>query len=163
MSEPSSLASFYEGWSDLSAELGSVVRPLDARQLELRAGPEQRMAGAIVKHMVEARAFWFGVVLGVDEPAFTDYLDWGDDGTLPPAGDLASGLEATMRGIVDQLDRWTPEEFAEEFQSAQGTAACGRASFSRRWVTWHVLEHDLVHGGELFLTLGTHHLAVPDW
>lgn len=163
MSEPSSLASFYEGWSDFNAEVASVVRPLDAHQLELRAGPEQRMAGAIVKHMVEARAFWFGVVLGVDEPAFADYLDWGDDGTLPPPSDLAGGLEATMRGIVDQLDRWTPESFAEEFPSAQGTSACGRPSFSRRWITWHVLEHDLVHGGELFLTLGTHHLAVPDW
>lgn len=158
-----SLASFYEGWSDFNVEIISVVQPLNVHQLRLQAGPEQRTAGAIVKHMVEARAFWFGVILGVDEPAITDYLDWGDDGTVPPAHELASGLDRTLGGILSQLDRWTPESFAEEFQSARGTASSGRPSFSRRWVTWHVLEHDLVHGGELLLTLGTQGLTVPDW
>jgi uncharacterized damage-inducible protein DinB len=29
---------------------------------------------------------------------------------------------------------------------------------SRAWVVWHVLEHDLHHGGELSLTLGMHRL-----
>ena len=27
---------------------------------------------------------------------------------------------------------------------------------SRAWVVWHVLEHDLHHGGEISLTLGMH-------
>ena len=29
---------------------------------------------------------------------------------------------------------------------------------SRAWVVWHVMEHDLHHGGELSLTLGMHGL-----
>jgi uncharacterized damage-inducible protein DinB len=33
---------------------------------------------------------------------------------------------------------------------------------SRAWVVWHVLEHDLHHGGELSLTLGMHGLQAPD-
>jgi uncharacterized damage-inducible protein DinB len=32
----------------------------------------------------------------------------------------------------------------------------------RGWVIWHVIEHDLHHGGELSLTLGMHGLAAPD-
>ena len=27
---------------------------------------------------------------------------------------------------------------------------------SRAWVVWHVLEHDLHHGGEVSLTFGIH-------
>jgi uncharacterized damage-inducible protein DinB len=30
---------------------------------------------------------------------------------------------------------------------------------SRAWVVWHVMEHDLHHGGELSLTLGLHGLS----
>ena len=33
---------------------------------------------------------------------------------------------------------------------------------SRQWVNWHVIEHDLHHGGELSFSLGAHHLAAPD-
>jgi uncharacterized damage-inducible protein DinB len=29
-------------------------------------------------------------------------------------------------------------------------------------VVWHLIEHDLHHGGELSLTLGMHGVAAPD-
>jgi hypothetical protein len=32
----------------------------------------------------------------------------------------------------------------------------------RKWVIWHLLEHDLHHGGELSFVLGMHGLAAPD-
>jgi uncharacterized damage-inducible protein DinB len=33
---------------------------------------------------------------------------------------------------------------------------------SRSWVIYHVMEHDLHHGGELSLTLGIHGLPSPN-
>jgi uncharacterized damage-inducible protein DinB len=33
---------------------------------------------------------------------------------------------------------------------------------SRQWVIWHMLEHDLHHAGELFLTLGMYGLVGLD-
>ena len=38
----------------------------------------------------------------------------------------------------------------------------GDDALSRQWVIWHVIEHDLHHGGEVSLMLGTHGLAAPD-
>ncbi len=35
------------------------------------------------------------------------------------------------------------------------------ARITRPWVIWHLIEHDLHHGGEVSLTLGTHGLAAP--
>ena len=33
---------------------------------------------------------------------------------------------------------------------------------SRAWVVWHVLEHDLFHGGEISFALGMHGLTGID-
>jgi uncharacterized damage-inducible protein DinB len=33
---------------------------------------------------------------------------------------------------------------------------------SRAWVIWHLIEHDLHHGGEISLTLGMHGLHAID-
>ena len=33
-----------------------------------------------------------------------------------------------------------------------------KVQLSRAWIVWHVLEHDLHHGGEISHTLGMHGL-----
>jgi uncharacterized damage-inducible protein DinB len=49
------------------------------------------------------------------------------------------------------LERWSPDEMSQIFPDEP-------VDVSRAWVVWHVLEHDLHHGGELSLTLGLHGL-----
>jgi uncharacterized damage-inducible protein DinB len=41
-----------------------------------------------------------------------------------------------------------------EHEEADGTIE----KCTRGWVLWHILEHDLHHGGEISLTLGAHGL-----
>ncbi len=53
---------------------------------------------------------------------------------------------------------WTPAEWEQTYEGEPGEPA----SFTRRWVIWHLIEHDLHHGGEISLTLGIHGLAAPD-
>jgi len=36
------------------------------------------------------------------------------------------------------------------------------STYTRQWVIWHMLEHDLYHAGELSLTLGMYGLAGLD-
>jgi uncharacterized damage-inducible protein DinB len=33
---------------------------------------------------------------------------------------------------------------------------------TRQWVIWHLIEHDLHHGGEISLTMGMYRLKAPD-
>lgn len=35
-------------------------------------------------------------------------------------------------------------------------------TFTRQWVIWHLLEHDLHHGGEISFVLGMHDLVAID-
>jgi uncharacterized damage-inducible protein DinB len=62
----------------------------------------------------------------------------------------------TWRLIHSCLDRWTPDVLDDTFVTRSGRTR------TRRWVIWHVIEHDLHHGGELFFTLGMHGLPTPD-
>ncbi|HVB25083.1 MAG TPA: DinB family protein, partial [Ktedonobacteraceae bacterium] len=35
-------------------------------------------------------------------------------------------------------------------------------TFTRQWVIWHLIEHDVHHGGEISFILGMHGLAAID-
>src|SRR5262249_56220625 len=74
--------------------------------------------------------------------------------------ELAAGLEATGTMIQDALSRWTPADLAKEFQDwyPWEDYRGDEPWYSRQWVLWHIVEHDLHHGGELSLTLGMHGL-----
>jgi len=61
--------------------------------------------------------------------------------------------------IQDCLDRWTPENLADQFTRQRPSGTVMR---TRQWIIWHVIEHDIHHGGEISLTLGNHGLAAPD-
>ena len=151
-----SLLRFYQGWEAYQGELAAAVRPLSAEQLALRAAPNQRSLGVIAGHIISARVWCFHVNLGEGDPALAPLEHWDEvDPVRQTGAELASGLDATWRLIADCLARWTP---ADLDQTVRGV----HRDHHRGWVLWHVLEHDLHHGGEFFLTCGMHGLAVPD-
>jgi uncharacterized damage-inducible protein DinB len=61
------------------------------------------------------------------------------------------GLDRTWQLMADCLARWSDADMRQTFPDDWD----GRpVELSRAWVVWHVLEHDLHHGGEVSLTLG---------
>ena len=73
--------------------------------------------------------------------------------------ELVSGLETTGRAIQETLQRWTSADLEYVFH---GTRRGEEYSLTRQWVIWHVIEHDLHHGGELSFLLGMHDLPGLD-
>jgi uncharacterized damage-inducible protein DinB len=59
----------------------------------------------------------------------------------------------------DALAGFTPEYMEETFERERRGQT---HTLMRGWVVWHVIEHDLHHGGELGYSLGMHGLAAPD-
>ena len=67
------------------------------------------------------------------------------------AAELVRALDDTWAFIEARLQRWTPAECAMTFpDEADGQVY----DVSRSWVIYHVMEHDLHHGGEVSLILG---------
>ncbi len=155
----STLDAFYTGWETYQNLLLTALAPLTPDQLALGVGNDLRTIETIARHMVGARARWMHAALN-DEPGLEALRHWdAPDAPLRSAADLVAGLQTTWGYIRAALARWTPAEMAQPFTRTRGDQTY---TYTRQWVIWHLIEHDLHHGGEISLTLGMHGLAAPD-
>jgi uncharacterized damage-inducible protein DinB len=149
------IAILYAGWKNYQDLVCRELRKLETSQLELRAAPGLRTLGEIARHMIGARARWF---YGLEEggEVFKALGSWDRQGApeRTPA-ELAQALETTWQGMHEAIARWTPEQWQQTFP---GEDESEPETFTRAWVIWHLIEHDLHHGGEISLTLGANGL-----
>ncbi len=155
--EQGTLAAFYEGWEAYQDHLIAALAPLSPEQLALRAAPDLRPVGTLAVHIIATRAGWMHIGLGEGDEAIAAIGQWNDDPDAPIrlASELVEGLQTTWHLLQSSLARWTPEDLAHTFTRTRGSRT---RTFSRQWVIWHLIEHDLHHGGEISLTLGMHGL-----
>ena len=150
---PSTLDVIYENWRGYQEKLRNAIAPLTDEQLMLQPAPRMWPLGQIVQHIVSVRAGWFSGTLREDDEAMNAYVLWGQRESPARSGEeLARGLDDTWAFIGACLQRWTPADCATTFPDE---ADDGKVyEVSRSWVIYHVMEHDLHHGGEASLLLG---------
>ena len=156
------LATFYEGWGAYQKHLVTAVAPLSPEQLALRVAPHLWPAGMIAAHIVATRVGWFHHWMGEGSSDLDPLGSWDEDGQPSrSAAELVAGLEATWDMVRGALARWSAADLGQVFEDPYPAAGEEeeRRRRSRQWIVWHLLEHDLHHGGELSLTLGAHELA----
>ncbi|HMN30894.1 MAG TPA: DinB family protein [Caldilineaceae bacterium] len=157
---PLMTATIYAGWQDYQITLITALRPLSAEQLALRAAPHLRSIAQITAHLVAARANWFYRLLQEGGEPFARLGQWErSNEPTPSTAELIQGLETTWRGMQTSLARWSPDDWQQTYTQGHPYEP---ATITRQWVIWHLLEHDLHHGGEISLTLGMYGLAAPD-
>ena len=158
--QQTSLAPLYKGWDEYQEQLVKAISPLTAEQLVLRAAPHLRSVGMIAAHIVGARVRWFHRLMG-EGSVDIDVLDSWDRPEAPvrSGAELVEGLEESWQLIQNSLARWTIADLGRVFE---GTYGGEEYSLTRQWIIWHVIEHDLHHGGEISLTLGAHGLMGLD-
>jgi len=154
------LATFYKpGWEKYQHALVHTIAPLSSELLALPAAPQYVSIRELLLHMLGARLNWFSGWMG-EENAWSQ----GSDSDEPEAAELVSMFEQSWRVIASALDRWTPADLAQliappashqEWLRNQGILE-EEPPHTRQWIVWHVMEHEIHHGGELSLALGTH-------
>lgn len=155
---PSLNPTIYAGWHKYQSKLIAALAPLTDVQVGLRVEPGLRSIEEIVTHMIGARARW--LYINEDAAEFAEFANWDrSDMRLRSAKELVEGLETTWRLMQAAIKRWTPEEWAQEIPSDDPDDP---SIITRPWILWHLIEHDLHHGGEVSLTLGRHGYAAPD-
>ncbi|HEX6331309.1 MAG TPA: DinB family protein, partial [Actinomycetota bacterium] len=169
------LRPFYDGWANYQRLLLGMVGGLTREQVGLRTASHQWAVWQLAGHLAGSRAYWFHDVLGEGDPAVRnlfrvasttvpdlplDDAGWEDDETNPRGPDeLVEALERTWSIIEDCLRRWTQQDLAVEFTRQRRS---GAQTVTRQWVVWHVIEHDLNHGGEISQILGSHGVPALD-
>jgi uncharacterized damage-inducible protein DinB len=152
--EQSTLTLFWEGWKRYQDRLAETLAPLTDQQLALRAAPDLRALGEIAAHIVASRAWWLRSFLGEGGPDLEPLIGWdAPDAPARSIAELLAGFDLTWEVIRDGLSRWSAADLQHTFPLEDDEQ---RADLSRSYVLWHMLQHDLLHGGELAITLGVH-------
>jgi uncharacterized damage-inducible protein DinB len=154
------LAIFSHGWHDYQDKLSTALTPLSTEQLALCAAPELRSIDELTRHIIATRAGWFHDGLGEGNDDFAAFIHWqGSDSTPRLASELVDGLTQTWNVMQEVLARYTSADLQETVtRERQGRTY----TFTRGWIIWHVIEHDLHHGGEIAYSMGMHGLTAPD-
>jgi uncharacterized damage-inducible protein DinB len=152
------LAEFYRGWHVYQGRLIKAIAPLDAAQLDLRAAAHLWSVRMLACHIIATRSGWFNWWMGEGDADFADLGEWDEDDAPAdrPAEDLVRGLEQTWSVMSSCIERWTPADLGMEFVRPAPNKAGERPTRTRQWIVWHLLEHDLHHGGEISFSLGMH-------
>jgi uncharacterized damage-inducible protein DinB len=170
------LRPFVDGWAGYQRLLVGAIEPLTVEQLSSRTAPFQWAVWQLASHMAGSRAYWFHDQLGEGDDATRDMFrvewttvpdlpledaGWEDDERHPrTAAELVEAFERTWEMIDEPLRRWTAEDLLVEFSRTRRNGEV--QTFTRTWVVWHLIEHDLHHGGEISQILGTNGIAAPE-
>jgi uncharacterized damage-inducible protein DinB len=150
------LTTFFTQWKAYQDRLAAALAPLTAEQLALRAAPDLRSIGENAAHIIGCRVGWFTYTLGESASAELTEVQWdAPDGPAQSAAELVRGLNQTWQMMADCLDTWSPADMQQTFPDEMDGEI---VQLSRAWIVWHVMEHDLHHGGEISLMLGAHGL-----
>jgi len=85
-------------------------------------------------------------------------LGWDNaDAPARSSAELLSGIEQTWQLLTTCLARWTADDMRDTF-----FINWRDLDEPRGWVVWHMLEHEIHHGGELSFTLGCNGLPGVD-
>jgi uncharacterized damage-inducible protein DinB len=166
---------FREGWLGYQRLLLGALGPLTGEQLSSRTASFQWTVWQLASHMAGSRAYWFHDVLGEGDPAVREMFrvesitvpdlpledaGWEDDEDHPrSAAEIVEAFDLTWTMIEDCLRRWTADDLAIEVSRRRRS---GTQTFTRQWVVWHLIEHDLHHGGEISQILGSHGVSALD-
>jgi uncharacterized damage-inducible protein DinB len=152
---------YKQGWENYQQAIVKTIALLSSAQLALPVAPHYLSIRGLLDHMLGARFLWFHRWMGEGDPN----LDWNDDEDNNEPASLVAMFEKSWRVISSALDRWTSADLEQLISPPASHQAWLRNKglgeeppHTRQWIVWHVMEHEIHHGGELSLALGTHGL-----
>ena len=163
MTEPAfSLITLQKYWENYQQRLIATITPLSSEQFALPVASHQTI-GELVEHMIGARFWWFHQWMGEGDADLVHWADnWSEEEQAnPDAASLVTGFEKTWQMISSALSCWTAADL-EHLVPPPAAVAAERSAHTREWIVWHVLEHEIHHGGELSLALGGYGLQGID-
>jgi uncharacterized damage-inducible protein DinB len=146
------LREMFDGWQGYQDRMLKAVQALNDDQLTLGVSPELRPVRRLLMHVVATRVRWLASTGLQVSPETAPLGEWNrTDIPEPNVAALLHGLEASWALVRAALDQWTPEDLQKEFTRPWRGQDI---TLTRQWIVWHLIEHDLHHGGELSYTLG---------
>ncbi|HEY3280681.1 MAG TPA: DinB family protein [Armatimonadota bacterium] len=167
-----SLKRVYEGWEGFNTSLVHAVELATPEALDHRLTPDSRSAREVFLHIAMGRIGWF---LRMDAPGCAELAEkvpagaWRTDsignrhideaviGKSP--GELVRWLQDSWAMVDRTLTEWTVDDL---WQTRPYTYFGKTYALSRQWILWRIQCHDIYHGGQLTLLLGSQGIELPE-
>jgi len=148
------IPAIYQGWHEYQDNLIKAITPLNPDQLGLRVAPELLSVGEIAAHIASSRAIWFHI-MGEGDEEFKTIGRWKVRGEISKnREEIIKGLNTTWDGMHEIIASWTTEDWKKTWPDEDDESTPD--ILTREWIIWHLMEHDLHHGGEISIILGAH-------
>ena len=147
------------GWHDHNALMVRTLASLGDEELSWSAREGLWSIRVLACHIVAGRAWWFHSWMGEGDDELGRLVSFDDEQIERPtigATDICAALNKSWADVQKCLERWTDDDLDAKFQRPGPNAKGERPWRDRRYIIWHVAEHDVHHGGEISLTLGVH-------
>ena len=138
-------------WAEVRKNLLAALDKLTDEQLGFEPRQPLWSLGTVACHIADTEEGWLRIAAGTFEGWPPYRIE--DYPTVSAVKDL---LAAVHERTLALLAGWSDADL-----DVQVTAPWGHPH-TRRWIIWHVLEHEIHHRGEIFLMLGLMGMEAPD-
>ncbi len=148
------LSQFFSNYFTVRAEMLSAVGSLSQEQLDWTPPHHKNSIGKLLSHIADCEYFWIREI-ATREISGPDYDQFDSARTLADKLALLKEQEDVFAAFMDreEIDDWDSVFY-------DGTEAGEK--FSKRWLVWHVVEHQARHRGQIFMLMSMQGLEVPD-
>ncbi len=146
-------------FDDQSRRLRETVAGLEVVHLEWQERPGRNTSGMLMAHLAAVEIGWFHVVCaglthGENNRVVQERLGIDSHGVMSLEGTHPESIQGRdLEGYFDLLARArsATHELLKTWDdsSLDRTVTLGPATFSRRWVLYHILEHFAAHFGQI--------------
>jgi len=150
------LSDFFSNYFTVRAEMLDAVKNLTQEQLDWKPERHPNSIGKLLAHIAEAEYWWITLVAAQKEQYAKGCFDQFKEGRSLDAN-LAL-LESTFNDMRQYLESEGIEDWDEVFYDVLGR----KEKASKRWLIWHVVEHQARHRGQIFMLMRMQELDVPD-
>jgi uncharacterized damage-inducible protein DinB len=160
------LSFVFDGWQNFQDRLVQVVGSWSREQLELPVSAAHWPLGMLVQHIINTRIWWFHVWMDEGLPEVTAFMRWEEEEegrSIHTPAELVAGLRASWDMIAGALAHWTVADLDQIVPQPPSLTEREREIFgpdTRQAIIFHVLRHDLHHGGELAVGMGVHGMPI---
>ncbi|MBN1211269.1 MAG: DinB family protein [candidate division Zixibacteria bacterium] len=147
------LAELFSNYYTVRKELLAAVADLTLSQLAWTAPGHPNSIGRLLVHIAETEYAWITIVALKKETEF-DQSRFQNITTLPEILEL---LERYFDEFTRYLENETIDDWDRVFYEIPGEDE----KVSKRWLVWHVVEHQARHRGQIFMLMRMQNLDVP--
>lgn len=148
------LSDLFSNYFTVRAEMVEAVKDLTQQQLDWTPPNHPASIGKLLAHIAECEYGWITCV-ALKKEANPDFTRFEKARTLP---EILALLDQNHTEFTEYLNAEDIEDWDRIFYQLPESTE----KVSKRWLVWHVVEHQARHRGQIFMLMRMQGIKVPD-